>query len=424
MALAPSQSARRAGFRRTALGILPEDWKVCTFGELFDFRNGVNAVKEAYGKGTRFINVLEVIEHEHIRTFDIPGRVVLSRQAINQFVVRRGDLLFNRTSETQDEVGLASVFLSDDEVVFGGFVIRARPKSGCLDPIYSGYAFRTHAIRSQIVARGQGAIRANIGQADLRQVLAPVPPIEEQRAIAVRLADIDAEIVSLQELIAKKRHLKTATMQQLLTGKRRLPDFTGEWEAKYLRDLGTFSKGKGIRKDDVRPEGIPCIRYGEIYTHHSDYIRTFNSFISRQVARESQLLRKGDLLFSGSGETAEEIGKCVAFLGEEEAYAGSDTVIFSPTNQDSTFLGYLMNHASVTEQKSRLGQGDAVVHISATNLGQIRLRLPEKGEQVAIASILRDLDAEITTTVGRRDKARALKQGMMQQLLAGKIRLI
>lgn len=167
-----------------------------------------------------------------------------------------------------------------------------------------------------------------------------------------------------------------------------------------------------------------CIRYGEIYTKHHDYIRGFHSFIPREIASQSQRLRKGDLLFAGSGETAEEIGKCVAFLGDEEAYAGGDIVVFSPVDQDSMYLGYLMNHASVSCQKSRMGQGHAVVHISARNLALLDLRLPKFEEQTGIAAVLSDMDAEIAALEARRDKTRALKQGMMQELLTGRIRLL
>ena len=263
-----------------------------------------------------------------------------------------------------------------------------------------------------------------INRAELAEYVVALPPLPEQRAIAAALSDVDALLTKLDALIAKKRDVKQAAMQQLLTGKQRLPGFSGEWEAKRLGDVGAFSKGKGIKKDDVISDGLPCIRYGEIYTRHNDYIKAFYSFISRQVANQSQRLRKGDLLFAGSGETAEEIGKCVAFLGDEEAYAGGDIVLFTPSGQDSMYLGYLMNDPSLTDQKARMGQGDAVVHISAKNLAQLELHLPCPKEQTAIAAVLSDMDAELAALEARRDKTRALKQGMMQDLLTGRIRLL
>jgi type I restriction enzyme S subunit len=247
--------------------------------------------------------------------------------------------------------------------------------------------------------------------------------LEEQKAIAQTLSDVDALIAALDKLIAKKRNIKTGTMQRLLTGKTRLPGFDGEWETKMLGELGIFSKGAGIKKDDVLDYGLPCIRYGEIYTRHHDLIKIFYSFISQNVASNSHLIKSGDLLFTGSGETSEEIGKCVAFIGDESAYAGGDIVIFSPKEQDSMFLGYLMNHKSIIRQKSRMGQGDAVVHIQAKNLAQLQLYLPPVEEQKAIAQVLSDIDTEIAALEKRRAKTQAIKQGMMQELLTGRTRL-
>ena len=257
---------------------------------------------------------------------------------------------------------------------------------------------------------------------EMRVVLPRSP--DEQRNIARALSDVDALIGTLEQLIVKKHNLKTAAMQQLLTGQTRLPGFTTKWEVKRLGDVGVFSKGSGIRKDEVVAFGLPCVRYGEIYTHHNDHLKAFNSFITPATALQSHRIMKGDLLFAGSGETAEEIGKCVAFLWDQEAYAGGDIVILSPIGQSSKFLGYLMNYSSVVFQKARMGQGDAVVHISARNLARLELHLPPLPEQTAIAEVLSDMDAELAALEQRRDKTRFLKQGIMQELLTGKTRLV
>ncbi len=196
-----------------------------------------------------------------------------------------------------------------------------------------------------------------------------------------------------------------------------------QWEVKQLGEVGSFSKGKGIRKDEVVANGVPCIRYGEIYTHYNDYVPGFFSFIPPEVANKSKRLRKGDLLFAGSGETAEEIGKCVAFLDDKEAYAGGDIVILSQIGQDSMYLGYLMNHQSIATQKARMGQGDAVVHIGARHLRQLQIPRPPLPEQRAIARVLRDMDALLDGLEKLIAKKRDFKQAAMQQLLTGQTRL-
>ena len=222
---------------------LPSDWPLVPLGTLCSFGNGVNADKSAYGKGIPFINVLEVITHTHLRAPHIPGRVRLPKSVLEAFAVRHGDILFNRTSETQTEVGLAAVYADDEPVVFGGFVIRGRFASAALDPTYAGYALRAPTVRSQIVSQGQGAIRANIGQENLKRILVPVPSQNEQRAIAKALADADELVGSLEALVAKKRDIKEAAMQELLTGRTRLPGFAGAWEARRLDELARMASG-------------------------------------------------------------------------------------------------------------------------------------------------------------------------------------
>ncbi|HNN93820.1 MAG TPA: restriction endonuclease subunit S [Pseudomonadota bacterium] len=251
-----------------------------------------------------------------------------------------------------------------------------------------------------------------------------LPPLPEQQAIASALSDVDALLGALDRLIAKKRDLKQAAMQQLLTGQTRLPGFSGKWETKRLADIGRFIKGRGIKKEEARSGELPCVRYGEIYTHHNDVVRRFNSWIARDVAATATRLHAGDVLFAGSGETKEEIGKAVVFVDQVEAYAGGDIVILRPTGCDPVFLGYLLNTTPVVAQKASYGQGDAVVHISASSLGRVQVKLPESAEQSAIATILTDMDTELTALEQRRDKTRLLKQGMMQELLTGRTRLV
>jgi type I restriction enzyme S subunit len=193
------------------------------------------------------------------------------------------------------------------------------------------------------------------------------------------------------------------------------------WEVKNLNQIGNFSKGKGISKTEANSGEIPAIRYGELYTKHHNVIRKFYSFINPKVADNSIRLKKGDILFAGSGETKEEIGKSVAFVNDEQAFVGGDIVILSPNKFcDPTFLGYLLNSKEVQQQKSANGQGDAVVHIYASSLKNIQIPLPPLPEQEAIAEALSDADAWIESLEQLIAKKRLIKQGAMQELLTPK----
>ena len=264
-----------------------------------------------------------------------------------------------------------------------------------------------------------------VNRNDLHVETVAVPTnLPEQRAIAAALSDVDALLDGLDRFLAKKRDLKQAAMQQLLTGQTRLPSFHGEWQMKRLGEIGQFLKGRGVKRDDADSGALACVRYGEIYTTHQDYVRTFHSRISAEVAATATRLEYGDLLFAGSGETKEEIGKCVAFVSETEAYAGGDIVILRPSNGDPLFFGYALNMPAIARQKASFGQGDAVVHISAAALADVSVGVPSIEEQTAIAIVVSDIDAEIGALEARREKTRHLKQAMMQELLTGKTRLV
>jgi len=403
---------------------VPRGWQTLSLGDLFDFNNGVNADKTAYGSGIPFANVLEVITYEALTDRLIPGRIKLSPALIARYQVRHGDVLFNRTSETQDEVGLASVYVGNAATVFGGFVLRGRPKTNLLDTGYSKYALRAHPVRQQIVARGQGGIRANIGQRDLKTVRVIVPPLAEQRRIADVLTNIDHQIVLLERLVAKKEAIKQGLMQQLLTGETRLPGFAEAWSTHKLSELGSFLKGRGIKRDDVRTSGVACIRYGELYTTYRDYTSITVSFVTPSVAAAALSIRQGDLLFAGSGETRDEIGMCVAFTGTQPAVAGGDIIVLRAPSVNPVYLSSLANTPRVIAQKARLGQGDAVVHINSGALGSIEVDLPPCDEQDAIARVLVDTNNETRVLEARLTKAKSVKQGMMQELLTGRTRLL
>ncbi len=196
-----------------------------------------------------------------------------------------------------------------------------------------------------------------------------------------------------------------------------------DWEVKRLGQLGNFHKGQGVKRSDSAGGNIPCIRYGEIYTQHNDIVRCFISYISREIAETAERLRSGDILFAGSGETKSEIGKAVAFIGEAEAYAGGDIVILRQKVADPSFLGYLLNSPVVVRQKSSKGQGDAIVHISASALASMQIPLPCQAEQRAIAIALSDMDALLEALDRLIAKKRDIKQATMQQLLTGQTRL-
>jgi len=415
----------------TEIGYFPSEWNVVKLGSLLEFQNGVNADKSAYGYGTPFINVLEVITQSHIHAAHIAGQVFLPKRAIEAFSVRYGDIVFNRTSETQEEVGLASVYVDDTPVVFGGFVIRGRPKTSTMDAIYSGYMLRGHVVRTQIIGKGQGAIRANIGQQDLRQIIIPLPPLPEQRRIAEMLSDIDAQIAALDALITKKRDIKQGAMQELLTG-RRLPGFSGEWKQTTFGDLFAFLQTANNSRSELSSEGsVGYIHYGDIHTKWSTFLdcnQVELPMIDPQKVSGIPNILDGDLIIADASEDYEGLGAAIEVkeVGNRRIVAGLHTLLLRSKTEALVhgFRGYLQYIPEVKKQIIEAGTGVSVYGISKTNLQRVQVDLPSVEEQTAIVTILVDIDNEIAALEKQRNKTADLKQAMMHELLTGKIRLV
>ncbi len=170
------------------------------------------------------------------------------------------------------------------------------------------------------------------------------------------------------------------------------------WVQKSLSQLGYFSKGKGIIKADLMDKGLPCIRYGEIYTHHHNSVKKINSYISYDVAKKSKKLQFNDLLFAGSGETLEEIGKSVGYRLNEETFAGGDIVILSlAKDYRADYIAYYLNSLG-RSQLNKLGTGHSVVHIYARDLEKVIVPIPPKNIQDKIVSTLKKWDTTIEKT--------------------------
>ncbi|HEX9743822.1 MAG TPA: restriction endonuclease subunit S, partial [bacterium] len=148
------------------------------------------------------------------------------------------------------------------------------------------------------------------------------------------------------------------------------------WKSMPLGTIGKFTKGAGISKAEVLDSGYSAVRYGELYTSHHVVVKEIKSFISEDSKKKSRRIKYGDILFAGSGETAEEIGKSAVYLGTDEAYAGGDIIVFTPNESDPMFLAYLLNSQEIRKHLWSRGQGQSVVHIYATELSKLPLDIP------------------------------------------------
>ena len=389
----------RPGYKKTEAVVIPEAWEVVPVGDLFTFKNGLNKAKQFFGRGTPIVNYMDVFGKPSLRIGEVVGQVDVSPKELKAYNVRKGDVFFTRTSETVEEIGTASVMLDEPEsTVYSGFVLRARPTNDSLDDNFKAYCFSPRYFRKQIIARASYTTRALTNGRSLSVSLLARPPLPEQRAIATALSDVDALLGGLDRLIAKKRDLKQAAMQQLLTGQTRLPGFHGEWEVKRLGEALTICHGKNQREVAVADGPFPILATGgQIGT------------ASRPLFDEPSVLigRKGTINQPQFMETP---------------FWTVDTLFYCSMKDgnDAKFFYYRF----CLIDWMQFNEASGVPSLNARTIEKIEIPCPQPPEQVAIAAVLSDMDAELSVLEARRDKTRDLKKAMMQELLTGKTRLV
>jgi type I restriction enzyme S subunit len=394
---------------------MPIHWTSRELGDLFEFKNGLNAGSESYGNGVKFINVMEVIYHHQIASQSIPGSVVVSKKQLEDFAVLRGDVLFNRTSEITNEVGLSSVYLDDEKVVFGGFVIRGRPKNKAINDDFKKYCFRSQPVREQIIRGGQGAVRSNIGQSDLEKVTVLLPPLPEQKAIAAALSLMDSAINKTNQLIVQKELQKKGLMQQLLTGKKRLRGFRGAWRTVRLGDVCDLVNGMAFKPEDWSISGIPIIRIQNL-----NGSKEFNHYDKN--VEEKYLVKSNDLLFAWSGSRGTSFGSFI-WHGGPAILNQHIFNVFPKNGLDKVFAFQILRWLTIGIETRAHGSA-GLVHVTKKQLEGEKMRIPfGLNEQIAITQVLQTADKEIQLLRNMAERLKEQKKGMMQVLLTGKKRL-
>ena len=267
---------------------------------------------------------------------------------------------------------------------------------------------------------------AHLPKDKLEVVPLPVPPPSEQRAIAGALSDVDKLLEALEKLIAKKRAIKQAAMQQLLTGKTRLPGFGGEWVATTLQEIADLRPS--INKPASKMgKGTLYVTVQDIYDGTSIKPQRLGRIRVSQAESDFFSLKAGDIVFGKSSVKRDGIGYPSQFLGCGEPVIFSGFTYRARANAETasaTFLFYWLRSAPIRKWIIGNSQVSVLTNINKSIADAIPMQLPCLSEQQAIATVLSDMDAEIAALERRRDKTRALKRGMMQLLFTGRVRLV
>ncbi len=409
--LASNKNQLPEGYKPTEIGVIPEDWAVVSLQEICreTITYGIVQCGPHIKDGVPYIRVLDMDGPE----LDVEQMFRTSPSIAARFsrsTVQEGDLVYALRGKL-GEVRLIGEAVAGSNLTQG--TARLSPKKK-IDSNYFLWAMRNSRSIKQAEIEAKGTTFREITLANLRCICIPIPPPEEQKAIAQTLSDVDALIAALDKLIAKKRHIKTATMQQLLTGKTRLPGFGGEWEVKKLGDVVDFSNGKA-HENSILPNGKFIVINSKFISTQGE-VKKYSDSCFCSVSTDQIVMVMSDV------PNGKAIAKCF-YIDKEDRYTLNQRICsLKAITVDSKILFYLIDR---NPYYLAFDDGVKQTNLRKEDVLSCPLKLPPTlEEQKAIAQFLSDIDSAIAALEKRRAKTQAIKQGMMQQLLTGKTRII
>lgn len=402
------------GYKKTKLGIFPIEWNILYLKQLLEFKNGINADKEKFGQGTKLISVRDILSARPITYETICSSVEVNERQIEEFGVKYGDVLFQRSSENYEDAGTSNVYLDPiNTAVFSGFVIRGK-KIATYDPFYLNLLLRISYVRKAIIRQSAGAQHVNIGQESLEKICIALASDAEQKKIAEILTTQDKVIELKEKRLTEKQRRKKYLMQQLLTGKKRLKGFNGEWRKEKL---GKF--------------------FAERSETECEHLELLAITGMQGVIPRSHLSLKDN----SSEDRSKYLHICVGDIGYNtmrmwqgvSAYSNYDgivspayTILKSKGGINAKYFAYLFKLPEVVFLFYRYSQGlvDDTRNLKYENFKKIGVACPEDiEEQNAIVSVLEVADKEIELLRQGLEQEKQKKKALMQLLLTGIVRV-
>lgn len=416
--------AVKLGYKQTQVGVIPSDWAIQSLGNVADLKSGFAFPSKSYSAHGQFKII--TISNVHDGSFESLScnRIDSVPAAVqSHHILNVNDILISMTGY----VGRACI-VTDIHCLLNQRVGKLVPRTILHQFLY--VLLRNPGFMSSMSASAKGAAQGNLSVSDVLDYRFPLPPLHEQRAIATALTDVDDLLTSLDRLIAKKRAIKQGVMHDLLTGRKRLPGFSGEWEVRRLGDhLRVLRNGVNSRAE-LQDEGeIRYLHYGDIHGHTTHHLNPANlPFLPTYKAASLDKLSTGDLVFADASEDLMGVGKSVEILpcDDTSVVSGQHTIAlrFDKTILADGFKGLLQFVPEFLAHLRRHAAGTKVLATNRAFIMSAEVLLPPPTEQAAIATLISELETEITALQARRDKTHAIKQAMMHELLTGRTRLI
>ena len=414
----------KSGYKMTEVGVIPEDWEVKNVSEscLIKARIGWQGLKksEYMSSGDYLLITGTDFDNGQVNWKSCAYVSKARYEQDSNIKIRPQDILISKDG-TIGKVAYLGMIPKAGTLNSGIFVIRANDRK--IDQVFLSKIFMSFYFEEFLNRLVAGSTINHLYQKDFVKFCFPLPNSEEQVAIAAALSDVDSLIYALTKKIEKKKAIRQGLMQQLLTGKKRLPGFCGDWVKKKVSSVSDILRGGSPRPIEnyiVKSGGVNWIKIGDVDSS-AKYIFRTNEQIIESGIQYSRFVHSGDLLLSNSMS----FGRPYILKTEGCIHDGWLVIQNYDKYFDKEFLYYLLDSDEVLKQYKSLAAGSSVLNLNKDIVGKVVLYFPPSiSEQTAIANILSDCDSEIAALEEKRDKYKEIKQGMMQQLLTGKIRLI
>jgi type I restriction enzyme S subunit len=404
------------------MSVIPDEWCIRSLASLIRSHNsGIYKRQALYGDGCNIVGVSDIYEIDKVDGQSF-ANVPLSAQERAKHTLHPGDLLYGESSLVPE--GIARTVYVTERGAGTAFAWHTRRYSVEQQAVLSSYLYyflQSRRARAHMVSQSIQTAITGINTVAYFACPIVVPPLPEQRAIAEALSDVDGLLGALETLIAKKRAIKQAAMQQLLTGKTRLPGFSGEWETERLGDVADIKSGAtpSTQVAEYWNGAIPWCTPTDITGTRGKYLDTTERRITQEgLANCSASLLPAGALLLCSRATIGEVKIARIDVCTNQGFKS----LVCREGTSSEFLYYLL--LTLKPQMLEKAIGSTFLEIGYRDVASIQASFPCERDQAAIATVLSDIDAEIAALEARREKARAIKQGMMQQLLTGRVRLV
>lgn len=431
--IAPKYRMSPTDYKNTEIGFIPNDWEACDLPRVIWFQEGPGLRKWQFrSNGLKVINVTNLQENGYLDLTKTERHISWEEfdRTYKHFLIDAGDVVVASSGNSYCKTAI--VRDRDLPLLMNTSVIRFKAKEG-MDPSYMLAYLKSAYFKAQIDLMITGGAQPNFGPVHLRKAYIPLPPKKsEQAAIARALLEMDEAIELLEQLALKKCQVKQGAIQELLSGNSRLPGFTENWKHKTVAEIFEYLPTATNSRADLSEDGDAYyVHYGDIHTKfhgHLDFRLKKLPRINRDKCKNASFVRNGDWIIVDASEDFDGIAKAVEVCGLQDGIgvvSGLHTFLLrerKPTYAPG-FKGYLRDIKSVRDQLIRLATGMKVFGVSKTVLRNVVLPMPSWDEQAAIVTCLSEMDSEIAEVEAKLAKARQLKQGTMQALLTGRVRL-